>query len=132
MEYFLGVDEGYSVEYLLDDCFHLFLIDFVVLAGDELLEVLLVVVEHYFQHLLLGLVDHLEEGNDVGVVLEGLQQGDLAESARGDALLLALELDVFDCDRLVVFVERLVDSPEGALADLAYLLVSLHLPLNSK
>lgn len=132
MEYFLGVDEGYSVEDLLDDCFHLFLIDFVVLAGDELLEVLLVVVEHYFQHLLLGLVDHLEEGHDVGVVLEGLQQGDLAERARGDALLLALELDVFDCDRLVVFIERLVDSPEGALADLAYLLVSLHLPLNSK
>lgn len=132
MEYFLGVDEGYSVEDLLDDCFHLFLIDFVVLAGDELLEVLLVVVEHYFQHLLLGLVDHLEEGNDVGVVLEGLQQGDLAEGARRDSLLLALELDVFDCDGLVVFVERLVDSPEGALADLAYLLVSLHLPLNSK
>ena len=132
MEYFLGVDEGYSVEYLLDDCFHLFLIDFVVLAGDELLEVLLVVVEHYFQHLLLGLVDHLQEGNDVGVVLEGLQQGDLAEGARGDSLLLALELDVFHCDGLVVFVERLVDSPEGTLADLAYLLVSLHLPLNSK
>lgn len=66
------------------------------------------------------------------MVLEGLQQGDLAESARGDALLLALELYVFHCDGLVVFVERLVDSPEGALADLAYLLVSLHLPLNSK
>lgn len=132
MEYFLGVDECDSVEDLLDDCFHLLLINFVVLAGDELLQVLLVVVEHYFQHLLLGLVDDLEEGYDIGVILEGLQQGDLSEGTRGDTLLLALEFDVFDCDGLIVFVEGLIDSPEGTLADLAYLLVSLHLPLNSK
>lgn len=132
MEYFLGVDECDSVEDLLDDCFHLLLINFVVLAGDELLQVLLIVVEHYFQHLLLGLVDDLEEGYDIGVILEGLQQGDLSESTRGDAFLLALEFDVFDCDGLIVFVEGLIDSPEGTLADLAYLLVSLHLPLNSK
>ena len=132
MEYFLGVNECDSIENLFDDYFHFLLIDFIVLAGDELLEVLLVVVEHYFQHLLLRFVDHLQEGYDIGVILEGLQQGDLSESAGGNTLFLALEFDVFDCDWLVVFVEGLVDSSEGTLADLAYLLVSLHLPLNSK
>lgn len=126
------MDEGNAIEYLLDDYLDLFLIDLVVLAGDELLEVLLVVVEHYLQHLLLGLVDHLEKGHDVGVVLEGFQQRNLSQRAGWDTLLLALEFDVFHCHWFVVLVKGLVDSPEGSLPDLAYLLVSLHLPLNSK
>lgn len=132
MEYLLGVDEGNPIEYLLDDYFDLFFVDFVVLAGDELLEVLLVVVEHYLEHLLLGLIDDVKQGDDVGVVLQGFEEGDLSQCAGGDALLFALEFYVFHCNRLVVFVEGLVDSSESALADLAYLLVSLHLPLNSK
>jgi hypothetical protein len=66
------------------------------------------------------------------VILQSLQQRDLSQRARRNALLLALEFYVFHSDGLVVLVDRLVDSPESPLADLADFLVSLHLPLNSK
>ena len=132
MEHFLGVDEGDSVEDLLDHYSNLLLIDLVVLAGDELLEVLLVVVEHYFEQLLLRLVDDLQQRHDIRMILQSLQQRDLSQRARRNALLLALEFYVFHSDGLVVLVDRLVDSPKSPLADLADFLVSLHLPLNSK
>lgn len=132
MEHFLGVDEGDSVEDLLDHYSNLLLIDLVVLAGDELLEVLLVVVEHYFEQLLLRLVDDLQQRHDIRVILQSLQQRDLSQRARRNTLLLALEFYVFHSDGLVVLVDRLVDSPESPLSDLADFLVSLHLPLNSK
>ncbi len=121
-----GVDVGHSVDDLLYDHFDAFLVGLVLLAGDELLQVLLVVVEDDLQRLLLRLVEDLEEGYDVGVVLEGLEEGDFAEGTRGDALLLVVELDVLHCHSAVVLVDCLVDPSEGALSDLADFSVGLN------
>lgn len=60
MQYAFGVDIGDSVDDLLDDNFDAFLIGFVLFAGDEFLEVLLVVVEDDLQGLLFGFVENLE------------------------------------------------------------------------
>lgn len=54
------VDIGHPVQYLLDDYFNPFLVDFVILARDELLQILLVVIKDYLQGLLLRLVEYLE------------------------------------------------------------------------
>lgn len=54
------VDISHPVQYLLDDYFNPFLVDFVILARDELLQILLVVIKDYLQGLLLGLVEYLE------------------------------------------------------------------------
>lgn len=126
MEDAAGVDVGDAVEDLLDDRLHLFLVGLVVLAGDELLEVLLVVVEDDLEGLLLGLVEDLEEGDDVGVVLEGLEEGDFAEGGGGDAFLLVFELDVLHGHGAVVAVHCLVHPSERALPDLADLSVALN------
>ena len=56
----LGVDIGNPIDDLLDDDLNPLLIDLVLLVGDELLQVLLVVVKHDLQGLLLGLVEDLE------------------------------------------------------------------------
>lgn len=56
----LGVDIGNPIDDLLDDDLNPLLIDLVLLVGDELLQVLLVVVKHDLQGLLLGLVKDLE------------------------------------------------------------------------
>ena len=56
----LGVDIRNPIDDLLDDDLNPLLIDLVLLVGDELLQVLLVVVKHDLQGLLLGLVEDLE------------------------------------------------------------------------
>ena len=48
---------------------------------------------------------------------EGFQERDLSESWGGDALFFSFELDVFDCNESVVFVDSFVDLPEGTLSD---------------
>lgn len=121
-----GVDVGHSVEDLLEDDFDLVLLYLVVLMGDVLLEVEVVEVEDYLEHLLLGLVHHIDQGHDVGVLLEGLEEGDLSECTGGDALLLPLELDVLDGHHLVVPVDCLVHLPEGPLPDHAQLRKSIN------
>lgn len=60
MQYAFGVDIGDSVDDLLDDNFDAFFIGLVLFAGDEFLEVLLVVVEDDLQGLLFGFVEDLE------------------------------------------------------------------------
>jgi hypothetical protein len=121
-----GVDICHSVDDLLDDHLDPFLIGLVLLAGDKFFQVLLVVIENDLQGLFLGLVENLQEGYDIGMVLERLEEGDFAEGTGGDALLLVVELDVLDCDGAVVLVDCLVDPPEGALPDLADLPVRLN------
>lgn len=54
------VDISHPIQYLLDDYFNPFLIDFVILAGDELLQILLVVIKNDLKGLLLGLVKYLK------------------------------------------------------------------------
>ena len=56
----LGVDIRNPIDDLLDDDLNPLLIDLVLLVGDELLQVLLVVVKHDLQGLLLRLVEDLE------------------------------------------------------------------------
>lgn len=53
----LRVDIANPIDYLLDNHLDLFLIDLVLFAGYELLEVLLVVFEDYLEGLLFGFVD---------------------------------------------------------------------------
>jgi len=50
----------HSVDDLLDDNFDAFFIGFVLFAGDEFLEVLLVVVKDDLEGLFFGLVEDLE------------------------------------------------------------------------
>ena len=57
MEYSFRMDVCYSIEYLLEDDFDLFLIDFIVFAGDKFFEVEVVVVEYNFEHLFFGFVE---------------------------------------------------------------------------
>lgn len=60
------------------------------------------------------------------MLFEGFEEGDFAECARGDALLLAVKFDVLDSHRVVVLVDCLEHAAEGALADLADLSVGLN------
>ena len=60
------------------------------------------------------------------MLFEGFQEGDLAECARGDTLLLAVEFDVLDGHRVVVLVDCLEHATEGALADLTDFSVGLN------
>ena len=112
-----GVDVCHSTEDLFEDDLDLFLLDFVILVGEEFLEVVVVVVEYYFEQLLLGLVDDLVERDYVGVLLESLQERDLSERTGGNSLLLSFEFDVLDGDQFVILIHGLVDFSEGSLSD---------------
>ena len=59
----------------------------------ELLEVVLQILEH--QHQLSVGVDHLAEGNDIGVA-ELFEDGDFADGGRGNAFFLGLESDFLE------------------------------------
>lgn len=120
------VDIGHPVQYLLDDYFNPFLVDFVILARDELLQILLVVIKDYLQGLLLRLVEYLQQGDDVWMIFEGFEEGDLSKGTWWYPFLLVLEFDVFDCYCFVVLVKGLVDTTKGAFADLADLSVGVN------
>ena len=60
VEYAFGVYVCDSVDDLLDDNFDAFFIGFVLFAGDEFLEVLLIVVEDDLEGLFFGFVEDLE------------------------------------------------------------------------
>ena len=113
------VDEGESIEYLLENNFDLLLIDLVVLGCDVLLEVVVVVVEDDLQQLLLGLVEDLNQRHDVGVLLQGFQQRDLAQGTRWDPLFLVLEFDVLDGHQTVALIAGFEHLPERTLSNLA-------------
>ena len=74
MEYSLGMDVGHPVYYLFYHDLDLVLVHLVVFTRDELLEVLVVEIEDNLEGLLFGLVKYLEERDDVGVVLESLEE----------------------------------------------------------
>lgn len=60
------------------------------------------------------------------MLFEGFQEGDLAECARWDALLLAVEFDVLDSHRVVVLVDCLEHATERTLPDLTDFSVALN------
>lgn len=76
-----GVYIGHPIQYLLDDYLNPFLIDFVILTRDELLQILLVVIKDYLECLLLGLVENLEQRDDIWMIFERLEEGDLTKCA---------------------------------------------------
>ena len=129
MQYPFGVDIGYSVEYFLDDNFDLFLIDFIIFASDILFEVKIIEVKYYFEQLFFRFVEHINQRYDVGVLLERLEQRDLSECAGWYSFFFALEFDVLDCNKFIVFVDGFVDFAERPFsdgADLLKLLMRFH------
>ena len=60
------------------------------------------------------------------MLFQCLQEGDLSEGARRDALLFAVEFYVLDCHCVVVLVDCLEHAPESALTDLTDLAVGLN------
>lgn len=73
------VTEIYSTEDLFDYGFGLFLINGVVFRVDELLQIILVKVENNLQVLFNCFVDHFSQGDDVWMLLEVFQGGDLSQ-----------------------------------------------------
>jgi hypothetical protein len=63
-----------SVQNLLENNLCFFLIRLIFLAADVLFEVKVVVIEYDFEQLLLGFVENVDEGNDVGVLFEGFEK----------------------------------------------------------
>ena len=84
-------------------------------AVEELLEVLVEVLEDE-REFAVG-VEHVDEADDVGV-LELLEQGDLADGRRRDALVLRLQPDLLQrVDLVCISVTRLVDDTISTFAN---------------
>lgn len=111
------MDIGYSVEYFLDDDFDLFFINFIIFASDILFEVIIIEVKYYFEQLFFGLVEHINEGYDVGVFFECLEERYLSKCTRWYSLFFTLEFYVLNCDKFIVFVNSFVDFSKCTFTD---------------
>lgn len=70
MKYPFRMDVSNSIQYLLQDNFDLLLVYLVIFAVYVLLEIVIVIIEHYFEQLIFGFVQDVDEWHDVGVLFE--------------------------------------------------------------
>lgn len=110
---------GDPVEYFFYYCLDFLFVDLVIFAHHVLFEVEIVIVEDYFQNLLIGFVANLEKRNNIGMAFQRFQKRYFSERSRGDSLLFVFELDVLNRDKVVVFVDGFENSSESSLPDLA-------------
>lgn len=70
MQYSFRMNICYSVKYLFEDYFNLFLIDFIVLACNKFFKVEVIVVKYDFKHLFFRFVEDIQEGYNVDMFFE--------------------------------------------------------------
>jgi hypothetical protein len=119
----LGVALGHALDHLVRERLDRLLRERVFEAVHVLLQVLVQEVEDQPQAA-LG-VDEVFQRADVGVV-QLLEEGDLPDGGRGDALVFVVQADLLEGYLLLgQLVDGFVDDAVGALTDLLYSLVSV-------
>ena len=120
MQDIIGMEVSHTLQQLLQHTPSLAFFRLVVLASNELFEVLLVVIERQTKLLIGRAVAHTKKGRDSGMTFNLFKNGDLPKCTRRDALFPGLELNILYSHWLLQLpVKFFEDAPESSFAQFA-------------